>query len=398
MFSADLQFQLRRSLDEIEQAGLYKRERFINSSQAALIRLEDGREVLNMCANNYLGLADHPEVVEAAREALERWGFGTASVRFICGSQEVHRELEETITSFLGTEDTILYPSCFDANGGLFETLLTSEDAVISDSLNHASIIDGIRLCKAQRYRYSNNDMADLEARLQEAEAAGARRKLITTDGVFSMDGVIANLDGIHELAARYDALVHFDDCHATGFLGSRGRGTHEHCDLFGKIDLTTSTLGKALGGASGGYTSGRREIIELLRQRSRPYLFSNSIAPAIVAASLKVFELLESSTGLADRVKENTAYFREAMARTGFRIAGADHPITPIMLGDASLSQRFAEKLLEHGVYAIGFFYPVVPRDSARIRTQISAAHTTEHLDRAVDAFTRTGRELGVI
>ncbi|MAT47927.1 MAG: glycine C-acetyltransferase [Verrucomicrobiaceae bacterium] len=398
MFSADLQFQLRRSLDEIEQAGLYKRERFINSSQAALIRLEDGREVLNMCANNYLGLADHPEVVEAARGALERWGFGTASVRFICGSQEVHRELEKTITSFLGTEDTILYPSCFDANGGLFETLLTSEDAVISDSLNHASIIDGIRLCKAQRYRYSNNDMADLEARLQEAEAAGARRKLITTDGVFSMDGVIANLDGIHELAARYDALVHFDDCHATGFLGSRGRGTHEHCDLFGKIDLTTSTLGKALGGASGGYTSGRREIIELLRQRSRPYLFSNSIAPAIVAASLKVFELLESSTGLADRVKENTAYFREAMARTGFRIAGADHPITPIMLGDASLSQRFAEKLLEHGVYAIGFFYPVVPRDSARIRTQISAAHTTDHLDRAVDAFTRTGRELGVI
>ena len=382
MFSADLQFQLRRSLDEIEQAGLYKRERFINSSQAALIRLEDGREVLNMCANNYLGLADHPEVVEAARGALERWGFGTASVRFICGSQEVHRELEETITSFLGTEDTILYPSCFDANGGLFETLLTSEDAVISDSLNHASIIDGIRLCKAQRYRYSNNDMADLEARLQEAEAAGARRKLITTDGVFSMDGVIANLDGIHELAARYDALVHFDDCHATGFLGSRGRGTHEHCDLFGKIDLTTSTLGKALGGAPGGYTSGRREIIELLRQRSRPYLFSNSIAPAIVAASLKVFELLGSSTGLADRVKENTAYFREAMARTGFRIAGADHPITPIMLGDASLSQRFAEKLLEHGVYAIGFFYPVVPRDSARIRTQISAAHTTDHLD----------------
>ena len=398
MFSADLQFQLRCALDEIEQAGLYKRERFINSSQAALIRLEDGREVLNMCANNYLGLADHPEVVEAAREALERWGFGTASVRFICGSQEVHRELEETITSFLGTEDTILYPSCFDANGGLFETLLTSEDAVISDSLNHASIIDGIRLCKAQRYRYSNNDMADLEARLQEAEAAGARRKLITTDGVFSMDGVIANLDGIHELAARYDALVHFDDCHATGFLGSRGRGTHEHCDLFGKIDLTTSTLGKALGGASGGYTSGRREIIELLRQRSRPYLFSNSIAPAIVAASLKVFELLEASTGLADRVKENTDYFREAMARTGFRIAGADHPITPIMLGDASLSQRFAEKLLEYGVYAIGFFYPVVPRDSARIRTQISAAHTTDHLDRAVDAFTRTGRELGVI
>ncbi|HJM65213.1 MAG: glycine C-acetyltransferase [Roseibacillus sp.] len=398
MFSTALQSRLHRTLKEIKQAGLYKQERFLGSSQSALITLQDGREVLNMCANNYLGLADHPEVVEAARAALERWGFGTASVRFICGSQSVHRQLEETITAFLGTEDTILYPSCFDANGGLFETLLTAEDAVISDSLNHASIIDGVRLCKAQRYRYDNNDLSDLEARLQEAEAAGARQKLITSDGVFSMDGVIAQLDGIHELAARYDALVHFDDCHATGFLGSRGRGTHEHCDLFGRIDLTTSTLGKALGGASGGYTSGRREIIDLLRQRSRPYLFSNSLAPAIAAASLKVFELLESSTGLADRVKDNTAYFREAMAQTGFRIAGADHPITPVMLGDAALSQRFAEKLLERGVYAIGFFYPVVPQDTARIRTQISAAHTREHLDRAVEAFIRTGRELGVI
>ena len=398
MFSTALQSRLHRTLKEIKQAGLYKQERFLGSSQSALITLQDGREVLNMCANNYLGLADHPEVVEAARAALERWGFGTASVRFICGSQSVHRQLEETITAFLGTEDTILYPSCFDANGGLFETLLTAEDAVISDSLNHASIIDGVRLCKAQRYRYDNNDLSDLEARLQEAEAAGARQKLITSDGVFSMDGVIAQLDGIHELAARYDALVHFDDCHATGFLGSRGRGTHEHCDLFGRIDLTTSTLGKALGGASGGYTSGRREIIDLLRQRSRPYLFSNSLAPAIAAASLKVFELLESSTGLADRVKDNTACFREAMAQTGFRIAGADHPITPVMLGDAALSQRFAEKLLERGVYAIGFFYPVVPQDTARIRTQISAAHTREHLDRAVEAFIRTGRELGVI
>ncbi len=398
MFSTALQSRLHRTLKEIKQAGLYKQERFLGSSQSALITLQDGREVLNMCANNYLGLADHPEVVEAARAALERWGFGTASVRFICGSQSVHRQLEETITAFLGTEDTILYPSCFDANGGLFETLLTAEDAVISDSLNHASIIDGVRLCKAQRYRYDNNDLSDLEARLQEAKAAGARQKLITSDGVFSMDGVIAQLDGIHELAARYDALVHFDDCHATGFLGSRGRGTHEHCDLFGRIDLTTSTLGKALGGASGGYTSGRREIIDLLRQRSRPYLFSNSLAPAIAAASLKVFELLESSTGLADRVKDNTAYFREAMAQTGFRIAGADHPITPVMLGDAALSQRFAEKLLERGVYAIGFFYPVVPQDTARIRTQISAAHTREHLDRAVEAFIRTGRELGVI
>ena len=398
MFSTALQSRLHRTLGEIKQAGLYKQERFIDSPQSALITLQDGREVLNMCANNYLGLADHPEVVEAAHEALARWGFGTASVRFICGSQSVHRQLEETITAFLGTEDTILYPSCFDANGGLFETLLTAEDAVISDSLNHASIIDGVRLCKAQRYRYDNNDLSDLEARLQEAEAAGARQKLITSDGVFSMDGVIAQLDGIHELATRYDALVHFDDCHATGFLGPKGRGTHEHCDLFGKIDLTTSTLGKALGGASGGYTSGRREIIDLLRQRSRPYLFSNSLAPAIAAASLKIFELLESSTELADRVKDNTAYFREAMAQTGFRIAGADHPITPVMLGDATLSQRFAEKLLERGVYAIGFFYPVVPQDTARIRTQISAAHTREHLDRAVEAFIRTGRELGVI
>lgn len=398
MFSTALQSRLHRTLGEIKQAGLYKQERFIDSPQSALITLQDGREVLNMCANNYLGLADHPEVVEAAHAALARWGFGTASVRFICGSQSVHRQLEETITAFLGTEDTLLYPSCFDANGGLFETLLTAEDAVISDSLNHASIIDGVRLCKAQRYRYDNNDLSDLEARLQEAEAAGARQKLITSDGVFSMDGVIAQLDGIHELATRYDALVHFDDCHATGFLGPKGRGTHEHCDLFGKIDLTTSTLGKALGGASGGYTSGRREIIDLLRQRSRPYLFSNSLAPAIAAASLKVFELLESSTELADRVKDNTAYFREAMAQTGFRIAGADHPITPVMLGDATLSQHFAEKLHERGVYAIGFFYPVVPKDTARIRTQISAAHTREHLDRAVEAFIRTGRELGVI
>jgi glycine C-acetyltransferase len=398
VFSTALHSRLHRTLGEIKQAGLYKQERFIDSPQSALITLQDGREVLNMCANNYLGLADHPEVVEAAHAALARWGFGTASVRFICGSQSVHRQLEETITAFLGTEDTILYPSCFDANGGLFETLLTAEDAVISDSLNHASIIDGVRLCKAQRYRYDNNDLSDLEARLQEAEAAGARQKLITSDGVFSMDGVIAQLDGIHELATRYDALVHFDDCHATGFLGPKGRGTHEHCDLFGKIDLTTSTLGKALGGASGGYTSGRREIIDLLRQRSRPYLFSNSLAPAIAAASLKIFELLESSTELADRVKDNTAYFREAMAQTGFRIAGADHPITPVMLGDATLSQHFAEKLLERGVYAIGFFYPVVPKDTARIRTQISAAHTREHLDRAVEAFIRTGRELGVI
>ena len=398
MFSADLQSELRVLLGEIRDAGLHKEEKLIRSSQDAMITLEDGREVLNMCANNYLGLANHPEVVEAARKSLGNWGFGTASVRFICGSQSLHRELEEAITAFLGTEDTILYPSCFDANGGLYETLLTSDDVVISDSLNHASIIDGVRLCKARRYRYRNNDLPDLEARLKEAKTSGARRIMITTDGVFSMDGVIAQLGGIHELAEQYDALVHFDDCHATGFLGPRGRGTHEHCGLFGKIDLTTSTLGKALGGASGGYTSGRREIIELLRQRSRPYLFSNSLAPVIVAASLHVFEMLESSTELADRVKENTRYFREAMAETGFSIAGADHPITPIMLGDAALSQRFARKLLEHGVYAMGFFYPVVPHDTARIRTQISAAHTTGQLDQAVEAFTRTGHELGLI
>jgi glycine C-acetyltransferase len=321
-----------------------------------------------------------------------------ASVRFICGTQTLHKQLEETISSFLGTEDTILYPSCFDANGGLFEVLLDENDAVISDSLNHASIIDGVRLCKAKRFRYNNNDMADLEAKLQEADAAGARFKLITTDGVFSMDGIIAQLDKVHDLAAKYNAVVHFDECHATGVLGATGRGTHEHCGLLGKIDITTGTLGKALGGASGGYTSGKKEVIDLLRQRSRPYLFSNSIAPPIVAASLKVFEMLESSTEFTDRVKENTDYFRNAMAQTGFTIAGQDHPISPVMLGDAALSQRFADKLLEHGVYAIGFFYPVVPQGKARIRTQISAAHNREQLDKGIDAFVKTGKELGVI
>jgi glycine C-acetyltransferase len=321
-----------------------------------------------------------------------------ASVRFICGTQTLHRQLEERISAFLGTEDTILYPSCFDANGGLFEVLLGQDDAVISDSLNHASIIDGVRLCKAKRFRYRNNDMADLEEKLREADAAGARFKLVTTDGVFSMDGIIAQLDQVHEIAARYGAVVHFDDCHATGFLGARGRGTHEHCGLFGATDLTTGTLGKALGGASGGYTSGKKEVIDLLRQRSRPYLFSNSIAPPIVAASLKVLDLLEAGTGLADKVKENTAYFRAAMADTGFTIAGRDHPISPVMLGDAALSQKFADRLLDHGVYAIGFFYPVVPQGQARIRTQISAAHTREHLDKAIGAFVATGRELGVI
>jgi glycine C-acetyltransferase len=398
MFPNAFQDHLTSTLSEIESAGLYKRERLIDSTQNSTVRLKDGREVINMCANNYLGLADHPEVVAAAREALDRWGFGMASVRFICGTQTLHKRLEEAISRFLGTEDTILYPSCFDANGGLFEVLLTSEDAVISDSLNHASIIDGVRLCKARRYRYANNDMADLEARLQEADADGARFKLITTDGVFSMDGIIARLDQVHALAEKYNAIVHFDDCHSTGFLGARGRGTHEHCGLFGRIDLTTGTLGKALGGASGGYTSGKKEVIDLLRQRSRPYLFSNTIAPPIVGASLKVFEMLEASTELADRVKANTKYFRDAMAGTGFTIAGKDHPISPVMLGDAALSQRFADKLLDHGVYAIGFFYPVVPQDKARIRTQISAAHTREQLDRGIAAFVKTGKELGVI
>ncbi len=383
---------------EIESAGLYKRERLIDSPQNSTVRLKDGRQVINMCANNYLGLADHPEVLAAATAALERWGFGMASVRFICGTQTLHKQLEAKISEFLGTEETILFPSCFDANGGLFEVLLGEQDAVISDSLNHASIIDGVRLCKAKRFRYANNDMADLEAKLQEADAAGARFKLITTDGVFSMDGIIAQLDQVHALAAKYHAMVHFDDCHASGFLGARGRGTHEHCGLFGKIDLTTGTLGKALGGASGGYTSGKKEVIDLLRQRSRPYLFSNTIAPPIVAASLKVFEMLEASTELADRVKDNTAYFRNAMAHTGFTIAGKDHPISPVMLGDAALSQKFADTLLDHGVYAVGFFYPVVPQGKARIRTQISAAHTRDQLDQGIDAFVKTGKALGVI
>jgi glycine C-acetyltransferase len=385
-------------LTQIQADGLYKSERSIASSQNASITLQDGREVINMCANNYLGLADHPKVVEAAAKSLARWGFGMASVRFICGTQSQHKQLEDRISQFLGTEDTILYPSCFDANGGLFEVLLTEADAVISDSLNHASIIDGVRLCKAKRYRYANNDMADLEKQLQQADADGARFKLITTDGVFSMDGIIAQLDQVHALADKYNAIVHFDDCHSTGFLGAKGRGTHEHCGLFGKIDLTTGTLGKALGGASGGYTSGKKEIIELLRQRSRPYLFSNSVAPVIAAASLAVFDLLEESTELADRVKENSAYFRRAMEQTGFTIAGKDHPITPVMLGDASLSQRFSEKLLDYGVYAIGFFYPVVPQGKARIRTQISAAHTREQLDKGIDAFVKAGKDLGVI
>ena len=397
MFTDQFSSQLSTTLDEIKSAGLFKSERLIASPQDAEVTLDDGRRVINMCANNYLGLSNHPGVCEAARDAVHTHGFGVASVRFICGTQTLHRQLEEALSEFLGTEDTILYPSCFDANGGLFETLLSDEDAVISDSLNHASIIDGVRLSKAKRFRYANNDLADLELKLQEADAAGARHKLITTDGCFSMDGVIADLAGVHALADKYGALVHFDDCHATGFLGERGRGTHEHCGLFGKIDLTTGTLGKALGGASGGYTSGKKEIIDLLRQRSRPYLFSNSIAPPIVAASLKVLEILTASTELADRVKDNTRYFREGIASTGFEILGKDHPISPVLLGDAALSQKFSGKLLEKNIYAIGFFYPVVPQGRARIRTQISAAHTRDHLDQALEAFVETGRELGL-
>ncbi len=389
--------KLRNTLTGIRNDGLYKEERLIQSSQNALVRLSDGREVINLCANNYLGLADNPEVVEAAKEALSRWGFGVASVRFICGTQALHRTLEEKISEFLGTEDTILYPSCFDANGGLFEVLLDQDDAVISDQLNHASIIDGVRLCKAKRYRYANNDMANLEAKLQQADAEGAGIKLITTDGVFSMDGIIARLDEVHALAAKYGAMVHFDDCHATGFLGATGRGTHEHCGLLGKIDITTGTLGKALGGASGGYTSGKKEIIDLLRQRSRPYLFSNSIAPPIVAATLKVFEILERSTELRDKVEKNTRYFREAMLAAGFQLSGTEHPITPVMLGDAALSQRFSQELLSEGVYAIGFFYPVVPQGKARIRTQISAAHDQGMLEKSVDAFIKVKHRLGL-
>jgi glycine C-acetyltransferase len=398
MLSDSFISHLQDTLSEIDSAGLYKRERLIDSTQNSTVRLKDGRTVINLCANNYLGLADHPKVVEAAKSALDRWGFGMASVRFICGTQTLHKQLEEKISAFLGTEDTILYPSCFDANGGLFEVLLGPEDAVISDSLNHASIIDGVRLCKAKRFRYANNDMADLEAQLQAADAAGARFKLITTDGVFSMDGIIAQLDQVHALAAKYNAIVHFDDCHGSGFLGEKGRGTHELCGLFGKIDLTTSTLGKALGGASGGYTSGKKEIIDLLRQRSRPYLFSNTIAPPIVAASLAVFEMLEASTELADRTKSNAQYFRAAMAGTGFTIGGKDHPISPVMLGDAALAQQFSAKLLDHGVYAIGFFFPVVAQGAARIRTQISAAHTKDQLDQGIEAFVKVGKELGVI
>lgn len=379
--------QLAGELQEIRSAGLYKDERVIGSPQDAHVRVLGG-EVLNLCANNYLGLADHPDVVAAARAALDEWGYGLASVRFICGTQEIHKRLEERLSAFLGTEDTILYGSCFDANGGLFETLLGPEDAVISDALNHASIIDGVRLCKAQRYRYANRDMDELEARLQEA--SGARRRLIATDGVFSMDGYVAPLREICSLAERYDAMVMVDDSHAVGFVGETGRGTPELHGVADRVDVVTGTLGKALGGASGGYTSGRREIVELLRQRSRPYLFSNSVAPPIVAASLKVLDLLESSADLRARLRENTALFRREMTARGFDVLPGDHPIVPVMFGDARRAGEVAERLLGEGIYAIAFSYPVVPRGEARIRTQMSAAHTTEDVERAIAAFAR--------
>ena len=398
MYNTDFKNRLVTDLAALKEAGLYKQERYIATPQFPEVGLRDGSKVINMCANNYLGLANHPELEKAAKEAIDRWGFGMASVRFICGTQTLHQQLEERLSNFLGMEDTILFGSCFDANGGLFEALLTKEDAIVSDSLNHASIIDGVRLCKAARYRYANNDMADLEAKLQEAKANGARTILISTDGVFSMDGIVASLDKIHELAEKYGALVHFDESHATGVLGARGRGTHEHCGLFGKVDITTGTFGKALGGASGGYVSARKEVVDMLRQKSRPYLFSNSVMPAIAATTIKVIDMLEASTELTEKVQHNAAYFRKGMEQCGFKLAGAGHAIVPVMLGDAALSQRFSNRLLELGVYAMGFFYPVVPKDQARIRTQLSAAHTEEQLDRAIAAFAQTGRELGVI
>ena len=382
-------------IEEIRSAGLWKTERVIASDQKNDITLEDGSNVVNMCANNYLGLANNQEVMQAASDSLEKWGFGLASVRFICGTQGIHKTLEQRVSQFLGMEDTILYAACFDANTGLFETILGPEDAVISDELNHASIIDGVRLCKASRYRYKNNDMQDLETQLKAAREAGARRVLITTDGVFSMDGTIAHLDKICDLADRYDAMVHHDDCHATGFMGAQGRGVHEYCDVMDRVDIITGTFGKALGGGSGGFTAARQEIVDLLRQRSRPYLFSNTLAPAICAASLKVLDMLEASTELRDRLEANTHYFRQRMQENGFAVPEGDHPIVPVMLGDAVLAQKMSERLLELDIYAIGFFFPVVPKGKARIRVQISAGHTRDDLDRAVSAFVQASREL---
>lgn len=386
---------LMQQLAEIEQAGLSKPERVITSPQSNRITTSAGQSVLNMCANNYLGLANHPEVMRAARDSYERWGFGLASVRFICGTQQIHKDLEAAVTKFLGTEDTIIYGSCFDANGGLFETLLTGDDAIISDQLNHASIIDGVRLCKAQRYRFNNSDMKDLEEKLVAAK--DARFRLIATDGVFSMDGYVAKLDEICALADKYDALVMIDDCHATGAIGKTGRGTPEYRGVIGRVDVITGTFGKALGGASGGFTSGRKEIIDMLRQRSRPYLFSNTLAPAVASGSLKALELLNASTELVDRLHDNTAYFRQRIVETGLTVLPGNHPITPIMLGEAALAQEMAQRLLAKGLYVIGFSFPVVPKGQARIRTQISAAHTREDLDFAVEKFAEVAKELGL-
>ena len=385
-------------LDAIRAAGLFKSERIIATPQGALVCLADGRELINLCANNYLGLSSHPQVIAAAHEALRTHGYGLSSVRFICGTQDIHKQLEQRLAAFLGTEDTILYAAAFDANGGLFEPLLGEEDAVISDALNHASIIDGIRLCKARRFRYAHNDMADLEAQLQAADTAGARFKLVFTDGAFSMDGTIAQLDKIRALCDRYGALLGVDECHASGFLGVRGRGTHEHRGVFGKIDIITGTLGKALGGASGGFTTGKKEVIELLRQRSRPYLFSNTVMPAIVGGSLAVLDLLEASTALRDKLADNTAWFRQAITAAGFEIKPGEHPIVPIMIGDAVKAQQLSQRILELGIYAVGFFFPVVPKGQARIRVQMSAVHDRHHLEKAVAAFAQAGRELGLV
>lgn len=387
---------LQKQSNELQSLGLYKREREISTPQQAHIAMTNGKKALNLCANNYLGLANHPEIIKAAKEGFDKYGFGMASVRFICGTQTVHTHLEKKISEFLGTEDTILYSSCFDANGGLFETLLGAEDAVISDELNHASIIDGVRLCKAKRFRYKNNDMTDLEAKLKEAE--GCRYKLIATDGVFSMDGIIANLKGVCDLAEKYQAIVMVDDSHAVGFIGKHGKGTPEHCGVEDKVDIITGTLGKALGGASGGYTSGKKEIIEWLRQRSRPYLFSNSLCPGIASASIKVLELLTSSGNLRETLRENSLYFRKKMTALGFNLVPGEHPIIPIMLGEATLAQTVSEQMLNHGVYVVGFSYPVVPQGKARIRTQMSAAHTKKDLDAAIEAFKEVGKSLKVI
>ncbi|WP_430928596.1 glycine C-acetyltransferase [Polaribacter marinivivus] len=389
---------LKKEIEEIKEAGLYKSERIITSSQDAVIKISTGEEVINFCANNYLGLSNHPEVIQAAKDVMDTHGFGMSSVRFICGTQDIHKQLEKKIADFYHTEDTILYAACFDANGGVFEPLLTKEDAIISDSLNHASIIDGVRLCKAARYRYDNNDMASLEEQLLAANKQNHRFKIIVTDGVFSMDGIVAKLDEICDLADKYDALVMVDECHATGFIGKTGRGTVELKNVMDRVDIVTGTLGKALGGAMGGYTTGKKEIIEILRQRSRPYLFSNSLAPAIVGASLKVFELIENDTSLRDQLEWNTNYFRTEMEKAGFDLVGADAAIVPVMLYDAKLSQIMANKLLEKGIYVIGFFFPVVPKEKARIRVQLSAAHKKEHLDKAISSFIEVGKELQII